>query len=306
LQKSSFAHEILTNIAIFYNPIVDLTDYEKVDPSKNFSCGRFTIVFSQLNGHINYLYDTETQYTWGTDDNVLAQFTYNTYSQSDYALFMNTYLLEQPAPSWAYQDYGKPNMSNPQGIFYPNFQALFYKQNSSGYYFYSYSTMSANTVEVLGAPKSIYTNVFIPTNGSDISINFIWQNKTSTRLAEALFFSFDPACPGENASFQFNKLGEWFTTDNIILNGSKHLHALQEGVKYTNGERSITITSLDSAVVSIGVPYPFPIPLDVEADPFFGSHFMLYDNIWGTNYIQWYPYLEQDATQLFRFQLSVE
>eukprot|EP00026_Physarum_polycephalum_P003968 Phypoly_transcript_03985.p1 GENE.Phypoly_transcript_03985~~Phypoly_transcript_03985.p1 ORF type:complete len:714 (+),score=74.06 Phypoly_transcript_03985:89-2230(+) len=304
LQKSSFAVELLSRIAIFYNPVVDLSGYDKVDPSQNYSCGRFNIGFDSITGSISYLYDTENDYVWASQDNQIARFLYQTYSQEDFQTFLLEYMREQPPPGWAQNDYGKPNMTNTDAFYLPSLSALFHMQNSSGYYFYSYVTMPADAVTLDGAPKSVYINVFIPANGSTIEINLIWQNKTMTRLPEALYFSFMPDWRA-STQYQFNKLGEWISVDEVLLNGSRHLHALQEGARYTDGARSLTVTSLDASVACIGTPTAFPTPLTSFPDPSAGSHFVLYDNLWGTNYIQWYPYLEQDSQQIFRFQLNI-
>ena len=61
--------------------------------------------------------------------------------------------------------------------------------------------------------------------------------------------------------------------------------------------------SLDAAVVSPGEPTPFPNvrhPPDLAG----GMSFNLANNIWGTNYVMWQPYVPEGATMRFRFRIG--
>ena len=46
--------------------------------------------------------------------------------------------------------------------------------------------------------------------------------------------------------------------------------------------------SLDAGLVVWGPPNPFPSPIHEDPDMSVGASFMLFDNIWNTNYINWY------------------
>ena len=53
-------------------------------------------------------------------------------------------------------------------------------------------------------------------------------------------------------------------------------------------------------------PFPTPganssLPLQMEG----GLHSNLQNNIWNTNYPQWYPFVKEDADSRFRFELAV-
>jgi len=303
LGNSKFAAEIQTRIAQFGSPVIDIDGYTKVDPSKIYSCGRFQIGFNDTTGGINTLIDTTTKYSWASSSNPLAQFLYQTASQDDYTAFLGNYINAEPIPGWAWLDFGKPNMTNVHADYLPSLVALYMMNNGSDYQFYVNLEMPEIAVTMNGAPKAVWVYISIPSNGPNIDINVIWQNKTSTRLVEALFVSFIPTW-ATNTTYTFNKLGEWIGVDEVLFNGSNHLHVLQQGVKYVNGERSLIVNSLDAGIVCIGSPTSFPTPLRTFPDPSLGSHFVLFDNVWGTNYPMWYPYLAEDWQQLFRFQLT--
>ena len=58
------------------------------------------------------------------------------------------------------------------------------------------------------------------------------------------------------------------------------------------------------SVVNFGETNPFPIPLSVHPDMTLGSSFLINNNIWGTNYIMWYPYKEEDKHLKSRFSIK--
>lgn len=168
-------------------------------------------------------------------------------------------------------------------------------------------------------------------------------DKTPTRHAEALFLSFNPpqAKGAEAGGVELSKLGQWMpATSNLTVDGgSKILHGVQEGVRVRSRRRGssrgafraphaapsgaatsamMTVQMLDAGVVSLGAPNAFPIALHVNAthpwDPpsveRHGFSSMLFNNLWGTNYVMWQPYRRQgqvvqsEANFAFRYKLT--
>ena len=62
--------------------------------------------------------------------------------------------------------------------------------------------------------------------------------------------------------------------------------------------------SLDAALVSPGEPIPFP---NARAKPDLskGIAYNLANNIWGTNYVMWQPYEQEQERMRFRFLLQM-
>ena len=54
-----------------------------------------------------------------------------------------------------------------------------------------------------------------------------------------------------------------------------------------------------------GIVTPYPTPLIVASDAD-GFAFNLFNNVWGTNYIMWYPFLAEDASIRYRFSIDLE
>jgi len=52
-------------------------------------------------------------------------------------------------------------------------------------------------------------------------------------------------------------------------------------------------------------PHVFPAPLQPLSGPVTGFAFNIYNNIWNTNYIMWYPYCDADANFRARFYVDI-
>jgi len=156
-----------------------------------------------------------------------------------------------------------------------------------------------------GCPDYIWVNYTFPVSKPNtVIINFQWFNKTATRLPEALWLSFSPIVSNVSL-WKVQKLGELVSPLNVIFNGSKHLHGFDSYVEHSSEkDGKFHIESLDSGVVCFGEPTPFPTPF-TQPDLSQGVHFNLFNNIWGTNYVMWYPFLDEDLNAQFRFIVNL-
>jgi len=141
-----------------------------------------------------------------------------------------------------------------------------------------------------------------------LTVDLQWFQKTSTRLPEAFWLTFNPVVTS-NDGWKMDKLGLDVDPLDVILNGSQHQHGVWDGITYTDKWGEMWIQSLDAGIVSPDIPTPFPTPLEPLVGVKHGMSFCLYNNIWNTNYILWYPYTQQidnpDANAKFRFSIAV-
>ena len=82
-----------------------------------------------------------------------------------------------------------------------------------------------------------------------------------------------------------------------------------EGVFYTQTSgNGLQLVSQDVPLVSVGTksrePSPFPTPLQPIQEEITGMAFHMYNNMWDTNYILWYPYQKEDEDFKARFQIK--
>ena len=75
------------------------------------------------------------------------------------------------------------------------------------------------------------------------------------------------------------------------------MHAVWDTVNYRDGQGGIAIETVDAPVVSLGVRSPIFFSKN-QPDIANGLHFSLFNNGWGTNYIQWFG-----EDMQFRFEI---
>lgn len=145
--------------------------------------------------------------------------------------------------------------------------------------------------------------------GEVLLLDVVWQDKTPTRIPEAMWVRFRPDPTAVDIdSWRMHKLGSLVAPDEVVYNGSQSLHAVQDaGVHVRDAESALTlhIGSLDAGLVSPGSPWPFPNP-DTPPDLRQGMSYNLVNNVWGTNYIMWVPWRREDVNMTFRFTLDVQ
>ena len=65
------------------------------------------------------------------------------------------------------------------------------------------------------------------------------------------------------------------------------MHAISGAIRYKDPQGEFAIETWDAPVVALGEKSPIAYS-DSQPDPAGGFHFSLFNNAWGTNYIQWF------------------
>eukprot|EP00742_Colponemidia_sp_Colp-10_P005273 GILJ01005632.1.p1 GENE.GILJ01005632.1~~GILJ01005632.1.p1 ORF type:complete len:745 (+),score=92.80 GILJ01005632.1:37-2271(+) len=281
----------------------------ETDPLKTFKAGGFELSFDWTTGGINHLRDAQSGMVWATLSNQLGFVTYQTFTESDFLQFLSEYIVMNPIQEWAYLDFGKSNLStaNPETLTVsPSIVHLYSSSNQDGHRFMLELNLREELRRKYGAPEETWVELFIPTNRTVIDMTLRWFGKRPTRIPESIGFHFNPSAPAsQDVKLLLDKLHLPVDASDVMFNGSQHLHAVNRGVRFHQepSGRYLDIAMRDSALVSVGEPNPFPVPMRAP-EISKGVSANLYNNIWGTNYIMWYPFLEEDADAQFRFQLK--
>ena len=130
-----------------------------------------------------------------------------------------------------------------------------------------------------GAPKKaqlVYT-----LENSKLTAELRWLDKKANRLTESLMLHFYPNAQNEEVSYK--KLGKEINPFAVVKNGSRNLSAVQE-VDFKNNK----IVNCLSPLVSIGKGKILEFDNKFEDISKDGISFILYDNVWGTNFPLWY------------------
>lgn len=242
--------------------------------------------------------------TFADKDHPLGQFVYQTYSQADYKTFFDEYIYDF-SQGYIYLDLGKPGMNVSKTMtLNPKVKSLWMKEDNISMNFLVEMEFDLSIVLDYGAPQAVWTSVRVydPSlqlpEGIDFTLYLV--NKTATRIPESLSFYFNPLVQN-SSSMAVGKLAEYISVLDVIKNGSRHLHASDNGISYSEG---LNVTAYDTSVVCIGMPNAFPTPV-VQPNVSQGFSFNIFNNVWGTNYIMWYPYLPEDRSSLYRFSMSL-
>ena len=110
-----------------------------------------------------------------------------------------------------------------------------------------------------------------------------WFDKDASRLTEAIFLHLYPS----DYEFKLVKIGEEVGIDETVSMGGKNLNAVQKSILKTDGG-AFDFINCDCPLISIGkgkiLEYDNKNE-DIKKD---GVSYVLYDNVWGTNFPLWY------------------
>lgn len=205
-------------------------------------------------------------------------FTYRSFCNEDYKYWLTHYSrnLEETAV-WALGDFARPGMNRVEGK-YP-----------SGRSPYSVEKMSADNSQIivnlvcdekickeLGAPRLIQVVYTLTESGLKIDVS--WYKKDANRLTEAIYMHIFPA-----QDIQLKKLGCLVNPQEVTNNGSRNLHAVQSVVL-----NDFEIINHHSPLVSVGKGKILEFDNKFEDVKKDGLSFVLYNNVWGTNFPLWY------------------
>lgn len=260
-------------------------------PAEEIDTDQFIISLDPGNGAINRLRNKNTGREWASPDHPLALFAYQTLSQSDYDRFFANYIIS--TASWAKKDFGKPNMERfgaQSHEWHPSLVAVQTEQNASGWRVLAQLTIhdiEAAQSGVAAFPQKMYLELSLPKTDPIVELNFYWLQKPATRLPEALWLTFNPIVDLNKGAWTFDKTGEEISPFDVVVSGNRHMHAISNGFRYSDGQDHFAVETLDAPVIALGEKSPLNFS-NSQPDLSSGIHSNLFNNAWGTNYIMWF------------------
>jgi hypothetical protein len=148
-----------------------------------------------------------------------------------------------------------------------------------------------------GAPREVWTSVNVGADGASVDFNVTWVDKTSTKLPEAVWVKVTPVEQTDHSQFELEalKLGAYVDVMDVVKRGSVNFFPA-DAMRVTRKNVRMTVTTLDAPITGVGPLWPFPVRDSMlpEGAPAFA--FNLNNNIWGTNFINWYPWVQNPET----------
>ena len=218
--------------------------------------------------------------------------TYRSFCNKDYDFWLTHYSrdLDQTAV-WAIGDFARPNLKTFEGK-YPagRFPYKTEKMQTEDDRITVNLICDKKLCDDLGAPRLIQISYILADD--ELSIDISWYGKDANRLTEAVYFNIFP----DADKVLLKKLGTLVSPEEVTNNGSRNLHAVQS-VEWDGCE----VENLHAPLVSFGGGKILEFDNKTEAVRKDGISFVLYNNVWGTNFPLWY---EDNAR--FEFKLRVK
>ncbi len=248
---------------------------------------------------------------WADATHPLSALRYKSYNLDDVDNFMDEYCKDKA--SWVAKDYGKPGLpaDTASKMWVPAVQAVFVRDsnsNSGGVCsIVAVATFEDEAWQNYGAPQQVWTEYTVSSaaDSGTVGVNIGLFNKTRTRLPESMFVQWHPrmGASGDGGgaatttSWAARSLGAWVETTDVVGGGSKRMFGA-DAVRATAADDSAStsqqmeVTSLDALVASFGRLNAYPTPTNATANTAaYGASHVLWDNLWGTNYIMWWPFV---------------
>lgn len=260
--------------------------------------GRFEVTFAG-DGSIVGLVDG-TGRRLAAPDHRLAAFSYVTYDEDDYARWFAGYHENMTEnANWVVPDFGKPGMES-AAVSHSSFRAQVASIGRETLAEEDVVTVelhcSAAAAEMCGAPRDLQLRYGFSRTADTVEVELSWFGKDAYRLPEASWLTFNPSV-AEPERWTVDKLGTDVSPLAVVPGGNRNLHGAGSGIRYRGPDGSITLDSLDAAVIAPGSPRLLVFD-NTLPDLAGGFHVNLHNNVWGTNFRMWFA---EDALFRFRF-----
>jgi hypothetical protein len=250
----------------------------------------FTLALDPATGAIRKLHSKVSGRDWASAEHPIALFSYQTFSKEDYDRFLASYITVKT--DWAPKDFGKPNIERfgaESRTWRPKLTNSWSVEDANGQRVIAELHIDDAAAERSGAvawPQQMYLELMLPNAEPVVHINFSWFGKAPNRMPEAMWLTFQPNA-AEARNWMLDKVDSPVSPFDVVRGGNRHMHSLGRGLSYTDTKGSLSIETLDAPVVALGERSPIYFST-TQPDISKGLHFSLFNNGWGTNYIQWF------------------
>jgi hypothetical protein len=257
---------------------------------KDLETAHFVVGLDEKTGAIHHLRSKSTGREWASPEHPLALFSYQTFSADDYARFMASYVTSKA--DWAPQDFGKPNIEHfgaRSRTWTPTLVKCWSGESADGDRLLARLRIDDAAGEKSGMaawPQKMYLDLLFPKDEAVMKIAFYCFGKIANRLPEAMWLTFQPDA-AESRNWMMEKSDTALSPLAVVRGGNRHMHALSKGLSCRDARGGFSIDTLDAPVVALGEKSPIYFSND-QPDISKGVHFSLFNNAWGTNYIQWF------------------
>ncbi|HVO96828.1 MAG TPA: DUF5054 domain-containing protein [Bryobacteraceae bacterium] len=288
--------QAVTRLAKLRPVIPDTENLNVLRAGQEFETTQFIVALDEKTGAIRKLRNKTTGREWASPEHPLALFSYQTYSAADFSRFLDSYVTSKA--DWAPRDFGKPNIEHfgaRSAVWTPQLSRCWSQETADAERLLARLRIDDPAAEKSGIvawPKTMYLDIQFPAVEPVVKIAFSCFDKPANRMPEAMWLTFQPDLTMVQ-EWTMDKCDQQVSLASVVPGGNRHMHALAQWVACPG----LVIRTLDAPVVAFGeksaIYFSRTFP-DVSQ----GAHFSLFNNTWGTNYIQWFG-----ENVRFRFEL---
>ncbi|HET9177294.1 MAG TPA: DUF5054 domain-containing protein [Terriglobia bacterium] len=268
----------------------DRTRLSPYAAGSEFETTHYTVALDPETGAIHRLRLKDGGRDWASADHPLGLFAYQTLSAKDYEDYRAAYIIAKTW--WAPMDFGKPGIEKfgaESRVWLPRVAGCWAGKDGDGFRIVTelqITDAEAERADRVAWPKQIYLDLLFSDSEPAAHVDFTCLGKAANRLPEAMWLSFLPKAP-EQQGWTLDKVDQQISPFDVVKGGNRHMHAVTSGIYYKDSHGSFTIETLDAPAVALGERSPIFYSTD-QPDITKGFHFSLFNNAWGTNYIQWF------------------
>jgi hypothetical protein len=263
--------------------------FQTHSPDEELDSAHYVLALDGKTGAIQKLRNKATGREWASPEHPLALFTYQTLSQSDYDVFLASYVVSKA--SWAPRDFGKPNVGHfgaESRDWHPSVvtcSTVTDKDATRVLVELKIDDPASDSQGRVAWPERMYLELLLPNAEPVAHITFRSFGKAANRMPESMWLTFAPDAP-EATGWMLKKLDQEVSPLDVVRGGNRSMHALTGHLRYRDSRGSFELDTLDAPVVAVGRRSPLNFSLDLPSMQQ-GVHINLFNNAWGTNYIQW-------------------
>ena len=282
----------------------DISKLPTHPPTVPLTTTHFSIAVDPATGAITELRHKERR--WASPQHPLALLSYQTLSKADYDKFLASYITVQT--DWAPKDFGKPNLDKfgaESRVWTPKLAGCWAGEGDGGHRLVARLQFGPQEHSSVTAwPQDCYLDLRFPKEEAAIHIDLTWETGKAlkTALPEAPWLSFNPRRQRHAGIVgRFQGWGARFAVRCGQRGKPAHARSFERTILLTTamdtlrsgtpGMRSVRLSSGEMCPIYFSKAQP---------DLSNGVHFNLFNNGWGTNYVQWFG-----EDMRFRFVLRV-
>lgn len=252
---------------------------EKISSKTAYRSGKWTIEFNDCGAPFALSYDGKELIR----ENELSLVEYKSLSPEDFGFWLKHYQRDlYKTFTWAIPDFGRPKLKKAKykkGDF--RYVADLISRNGNKFTVRLLSDKTA--YETLGMPYEIKVEYVF--SDDNMQLNVAWYDKKANRLPEEIWLHLP--FETEKESVKYKKSGVAISPYSVVRNGGINLSVTENVTFETKDDIGCEITCGQCAPVSLGKGKLLRYD-NIVGDGSRGFSYLLYNNVWGTNYPLWY------------------